>query len=67
MLKSVRLISQLVSAEVDAGIPASRIVVGGFSQGELRERRWGKRELMRVQGLSSRCSRASRRRGSWRG
>lgn len=34
MLKSVRLISELISAEVDAGIPANRIVVGGFSQGE---------------------------------
>lgn len=33
MLASVRTISDLVSKEVDAGIPANRIVVGGFSQG----------------------------------
>ncbi|KAK4699653.1 phospholipase/carboxylesterase, partial [Phenoliferia sp. Uapishka_3] len=33
MLKSVKRISDLVAAEVDAGIPADRIVVGGFSQG----------------------------------
>lgn len=33
MLASVRSISSLVSSEIDAGIPANRIVVGGFSQG----------------------------------
>lgn len=34
MLASVRTISQLISDEVDAGIPSERIVVGGFSQGK---------------------------------
>ncbi|KAM0749745.1 Phospholipase/carboxylesterase [Meredithblackwellia eburnea MCA 4105] len=33
MLQSVKRISDIVAAEVDAGIPAERIVVGGFSQG----------------------------------
>ncbi|RDB20092.1 Acyl-protein thioesterase 1 [Hypsizygus marmoreus] len=33
MLQSARLINQLVTAEVDSGIDASRIVLGGFSQG----------------------------------
>ncbi|BGP43020.1 hypothetical protein JCM10449v2_007035 [Rhodotorula kratochvilovae] len=33
MLASVRTITALVSAEVDAGIPAERVLVGGFSQG----------------------------------
>ncbi|GAA6049209.1 hypothetical protein JCM3770_003311 [Rhodotorula araucariae] len=33
MLASVRTINTLVSAEVDAGIPADRVLVGGFSQG----------------------------------
>ncbi|KDE04249.1 hypothetical protein MVLG_05277 [Microbotryum lychnidis-dioicae p1A1 Lamole] len=33
LLASVRTISDLVASEVDAGIPANRIVVGGFSQG----------------------------------
>ncbi|TNY22654.1 acyl-protein thioesterase 1 [Rhodotorula diobovata] len=33
MLASVRTVSQLVSAEVDAGIPSDRVLVGGFSQG----------------------------------
>lgn len=33
MLASVRAINTLVSAEMDAGIPSDRIVVGGFSQG----------------------------------
>lgn len=33
MLKSVSRISSLVQQELDAGIPANRIVVGGFSQG----------------------------------
>lgn len=34
LLKSVGVIQALVGKEVDAGIEASRIVVGGFSQGE---------------------------------
>lgn len=33
MLRSVRSINELVAAEVDAGIPADRIIIGGFSQG----------------------------------
>lgn len=33
MLASVRTLSELVRAEVEAGIPSERIVVGGFSQG----------------------------------
>ncbi|KAF5387949.1 hypothetical protein D9615_000666 [Tricholomella constricta] len=33
MLQSARLISQLITAEVDSGVPPSRIVLGGFSQG----------------------------------
>lgn len=35
MLRSARRLSDLVAREVENGIPASRIVVGGFSQGEL--------------------------------
>ncbi|KAF7332510.1 Acyl-protein thioesterase 1 [Mycena kentingensis (nom. inval.)] len=33
MFKTMYSLNQLISAEVDAGIPASRIVLGGFSQG----------------------------------
>ena len=33
MLSSVRTIQQLISSELDAGIPSDRILVGGFSQG----------------------------------
>ena len=33
MLKTVRSLNELITAEVDAGIPADRIVLGGFSQG----------------------------------
>ena len=33
MLESRSAISSIISSEVDNGIPASRIVVGGFSQG----------------------------------
>lgn len=33
MLRTVGSLSRLISAEVDAGIPAERIVIGGFSQG----------------------------------
>ncbi|EGO02386.1 hypothetical protein SERLA73DRAFT_86680 [Serpula lacrymans var. lacrymans S7.3] len=33
MLVSLRALDALIKAEVDAGIPPSRIVVGGFSQG----------------------------------
>jgi predicted esterase len=33
LLASVAAVDQLVQAEVDAGIPENKIVVGGFSQG----------------------------------
>ncbi|THG97483.1 hypothetical protein EW026_g4529 [Hermanssonia centrifuga] len=33
MLKTVRLLNEIITAEVDAGIPANRIIIGGFSQG----------------------------------
>jgi poly(3-hydroxybutyrate) depolymerase len=33
MLQTVHSLNQLITAEVDAGIPANRIVLGGFSQG----------------------------------
>lgn len=33
MLSSVRTIQQLISSELEAGIPSDRILVGGFSQG----------------------------------
>jgi predicted esterase len=38
MLKSVKTINQFVAAEVDAGIPSERVVVGGFSQGKETKR-----------------------------
>ncbi|KAI0686491.1 Phospholipase/carboxylesterase [Cytidiella melzeri] len=33
MLRTLRALNELITAEVDAGIPAERIVIGGFSQG----------------------------------
>ncbi|GJE87483.1 phospholipase/carboxylesterase [Phanerochaete sordida] len=33
MLRTVRQLNELITAEVDAGIPADRIILGGFSQG----------------------------------
>ena len=33
MLKTVHSLNQIISGEVDAGINAGRIVLGGFSQG----------------------------------
>lgn len=33
MLKAVTSINKLIQAEVDAGIPSNRILIGGFSQG----------------------------------
>ncbi|KAI0658572.1 Phospholipase/carboxylesterase [Cubamyces menziesii] len=33
MLKTMHALNQLITAEVDAGIPADRILLGGFSQG----------------------------------
>ena len=33
MLRTSHSLNQLITAEVDAGIPANRIVLGGFSQG----------------------------------
>lgn len=35
MLASVGVIKELVSAEEQGGISSERVVVGGFSQGEL--------------------------------
>ncbi|KAI0940286.1 hypothetical protein AcV5_001435 [Taiwanofungus camphoratus] len=33
MLRTAHALNQLISAEIDAGIPANRVVLGGFSQG----------------------------------
>lgn len=33
MMKSVATINALVKAETDAGLPSTRVIVGGFSQG----------------------------------
>ena len=33
MLESARLINQVITSEIDCGIDANRIVLGGFSQG----------------------------------
>lgn len=33
LLRSVAAVDGLIQAEIDAGIPANKIVVGGFSQG----------------------------------
>ena len=33
MLKTFHAINQLITAEVDAGTPSDRIIIGGFSQG----------------------------------
>ena len=33
MLRTVSKLNELITAEVDAGIPADRIIIGGFSQG----------------------------------
>lgn len=33
MLRTTHTLNQLITAEVDEGIPAERIVLGGFSQG----------------------------------
>lgn len=33
MLESVKAVDNLIQAEVDAGIPENKIIVGGFSQG----------------------------------
>ena len=33
MLQAVSSVNRLISAEVDSGIEAGRVVVGGFSQG----------------------------------
>jgi len=55
MLNSARLISQLITAEVDAGTDASRIVLGGFSQGaamSLLTGLTGERKLAGIAALS---------------
>lgn len=42
MLAAVRAIDELVRAEVAAGVPEHRVVVGGFSQGATeKEENWG--------------------------
>ena len=33
MLRTVRSLNQIITEEVDSGIPANRIIIGGFSQG----------------------------------
>ena len=33
MLESARLINQIIVSEIDGGIDANRIILGGFSQG----------------------------------
>ena len=33
MIESARLINEVITSEIDAGIDASRVVLGGFSQG----------------------------------
>ena len=33
MLRTTHLLNQLITAEVDSGIPPANIVLGGFSQG----------------------------------
>ena len=33
MLRTVRSLNQIITEEVDSGIPAHRIIIGGFSQG----------------------------------
>lgn len=55
MLQSTRLINQLITAEVDAGVDANRIVLGGFSQGatmSLLTGLTGERKLAGIAALS---------------
>ena len=33
MLRTVRSLNQIITEEVDSGIPTHRIIIGGFSQG----------------------------------
>ena len=52
MLKTVHNLNQLISAEVDADIPASRIVLGGFSQGAAMTLLTGMTSERRLGGLA---------------
>ncbi len=56
MLASVAAVDALIQAEVDAGIPENRIIVGGFSQGgavAILTALVTKRKLAGVVGLST--------------
>ncbi|KAM5542330.1 hypothetical protein V8D89_003789 [Ganoderma adspersum] len=52
MLKTVHNLNQLISAEVDADIPANRIVLGGFSQGAAMTLLTGMTSERRLGGLA---------------
>ncbi|KAF8646395.1 hypothetical protein AX16_007261 [Volvariella volvacea WC 439] len=55
MLKSVRLINDVIDKEIKEGIPANRIIIGGFSQGacmSLLTGLTGKRKLAGIAALS---------------
>ncbi|KAJ6560396.1 Phospholipase/carboxylesterase/thioesterase [Mycena capillaripes] len=52
MLKTVHSLNQLITAEVDAGIPANRIVLGGFSQGAAMSLLTGLTAERRLAGLA---------------
>ncbi|ORY41750.1 acyl-protein thioesterase 1 [Leucosporidium creatinivorum] len=53
LLASVRTIQGLISKETDAGIPASRVVVGGFSQGAVIALLTGSTSEFKLGGLIS--------------
>ncbi|KAI0371517.1 Phospholipase/carboxylesterase [Pilatotrama ljubarskyi] len=52
MLKTTHALNQLITAEVDAGIPADRIVLGGFSQGAAMSLLTGLTTERRLAGLA---------------
>ncbi|KAJ3013930.1 hypothetical protein NUW54_g1445 [Trametes sanguinea] len=52
MLKTVHALNQLITAEVDAGIPADRILLGGFSQGAAMSLLTGLTTERRLAGLA---------------
>lgn len=51
MLDSARIITDLLAAEVDAGIPANRVILGGFSQGAVISLLAGLTSERRVAGI----------------
>jgi lysophospholipase-2 len=56
MMRSVAAVDALIQAEVDAGIPEDKIILGGFSQGgaiSVLSGLVGKRKLGGVMGLST--------------